>query len=307
MSLHVFANFVTPFGTAANNRAETEGNITTLQKLLWQGETHSTVSAEAIRFALRRRLASAEKTNRSWDDATRANVWDDYQFKGWATENGKTFIDDDLLGFMIAEAAKKEGGDNGKGSANVRRAVLEVTRAVSLTPWTGDVTFNAASPGATPSAQKKGSNPVPYGTEMHATRYQYGIALTPERLRDKSRAAKAVHALCDLGTVAGNHGRFLFDFSPEVVVIRLTQDPAPRFLYCFDTPDDGKTVHAKKLIDRLAVEDIKAEELIVGTADAGSALATELKARKVMVLGVVKACEMAVARINEQLGTVPKE
>ena len=307
MSLHVFANFVTPFGTAANNRAETEGNITTLQKLLWQGETHSTVSAEAIRFALRRRLASAEKTNRSWDDATRANVWDDYQFKGWATEKGKTFIDDDLLGFMIAEAAKEEGGDNGKGSANVRRAVLEVTRAVSLTPWTGDVTFNAASPGATPSAQKKGSNPVPYGTEMHATRYQYGIALTPERLRDKSRAAKAVHALCDLGTVAGNHGRFLFDFSPEVVVIRLTQDPAPRFLYCFDTPDDGKTVHAKKLIDRLAVEDIKAEELIVGTADTGSALATELKARNVTVLGVVKACELAVARINEQLGTAPKE
>lgn len=299
MSLHVFANFVTPFGTAANNRAETEGNITTLQKLLWQGETHSTVSAEAIRFALRRRLASAEKTNRSWDDATRANVWDDYQFKGWATDKGKTFIDDDLLGFMIAEAAKEEGGDNGKGSANVRRAVLEVTRAVSLTPWTGDVTFNAASPGATPSAQKKGSNPVPYGTEMHATRYQYGIALTPERLRDKSRAAKAVHALCDLGTVAGNHGRFLFDFSPEVVVIRLTQDPAPRFLYCFDTPDDGKTVYAKKLIDRLAVEDIKAEELIVGTADTGSALATELKARKVTVLGVVKACELAVARINE--------
>ena len=59
MTLHVFANFVTPFGTAANNRAETEGNMTTLQKLLWMGETHSTVSAEAIRFALRRRLAMA--------------------------------------------------------------------------------------------------------------------------------------------------------------------------------------------------------------------------------------------------------
>ena len=76
---------------------------------------------------------------------------------------------------MTAEAAKEEGE---AGSANVRRAVLEVTRAVSLTPWAGDVTFNAASPGATPSAQKKGSNPVPYGTEVHATRYQYGIALT---------------------------------------------------------------------------------------------------------------------------------
>lgn len=307
MSLHVFANFVTPFGTAANNRAETEGNITTLQKLLWHGETHSTVSAEAIRFALRRRLGAAEKTNRTWDEAARANVWDDHQFKGWATEKGKTFIDDDLLGYMIAEAAREEGGDDGKGSAKVRRAVLEVTRAVSLTPWAGDVTFNAASPGATPSAQKKGSNPVPYGTEVHATRYQYGIALTPERLRDKSRAAKAIHALCNLGTVAGNHGRFLFDFSPEVVVIRLTQDPAPRFLYCFDTPDDGKTVHAKNLIDRLDAEDIKADELIVGVADTGSVLAANLKAKNVTVLGVVKACEKAVAMINEQLGHKPQE
>ena len=212
MSLHVFANLVTPFGTAANNRAETEGNITTLQKLLWQGETHSTVSAEAIRFALRRRFGESEQINRAWDEAARANVWEDHQFKGWASEKGKTFIDDDLLGFMIAEAAKEEGGDGGKGSANVRRAVLEVTRAISLTPWAGDVTFNAASPGATPSAQKKGSNPVPYGTEMHATRYQYGVALTPERLRDKSRAATAIEALCNLGTVAGNHGRLQLDF-----------------------------------------------------------------------------------------------
>ena len=179
MSLHVFANFVTPFGTAANNRAETEGNITTLQKLLWMGETHSTVSAEAIRFALRRILAGDEETNRSWNENDRANVWKDNQFKGWAKEKDKTFIDDDLLGYMIAEAAKEEGE---AGSASVRRAVLEVTRAVSLTPWAGDVTFNAASPGATPSASKgenKSKNPVPYGTEVHATRYQYGIALTP--------------------------------------------------------------------------------------------------------------------------------
>jgi CRISPR-associated protein Cst2 len=97
MSLHVFANFVTSFGTAANNRAETEGNITTLQKLLWMGETHSTVSAEAIRFALRRLLVD---TNRSWSEQARANEWKDWEFKGWANEKNKTFIDDDLLGFM---------------------------------------------------------------------------------------------------------------------------------------------------------------------------------------------------------------
>lgn len=298
MSLHVFASFVTPYGTAANNRAETEGNITTLQKLLWMGETHSTVSAEAIRFALRRRLGATENTNRTWDDTEHVNTWEDNEFKGWAGDKGQTFIDDDLLGFMKADAAKEEGE---VGSANVRRAVLEVTRAVSLTPWPGDVTFNAASPGATPSAQKKGSNPVPYGTEVHATRYQYGIALTPERLRDKSRAAKAIDALCNLGTVAGNHGRFLFDFSPDVVVFRITQDPAPRLLYCFDTADNGKSVTASALIQRIAAEDIDPKELILGASNLDFKLVTDLKGKDVLALGVKKACEEAVKRINAAL------
>lgn len=307
MSLHVFANFVTPFGTAANNRGDNEGaNITPLQKLLWQGETHTTVSAEAIRFAVRRLLAGVDKggTNRKWDEDKRSNTWQDWTFKGWADANGATFIDDDLLGYMTAEASKEEGES---GSANVRRAVLEVTRAVSLTPWAGDVTFNAASPGATPSASKgnkdakRDTNPVPYGTEVHATRYQYGVALTPERLRDKSRAAKAVHALCNLGTVAGNHGRFLFDFSPDAVVIRLTQDPAPRLLYCFGTDDDGKTVHARTLLQRIKAEDINPAELVFGVGDLDSKLADALRDAKVAVFGVRKACEVAVTRINAQL------
>jgi CRISPR-associated protein Cst2 len=298
MTLHVFANIVTPFGTAANNRAETEGNITTLQKLLWMGETHSTVSAEAIRFALRRRLAEFEQTNRSWDEDERNNVWKDWQFAGWASDKGSTYIDDDLLGYMTAEAAKEEGE---AGSANVRRAVLEITRAVSLTPWAGDVTFNAASPGATPSAQKKGNNPVPYGTEVHATRYQYGIALTPERLRDKSRAAKAIDALCNLGTVAGNHGRFLFDFSPDAVVFRLTADPAPRLLYCFETSDDGKTVTAPVLLKRVASGDVAQDELILGVSNLDSPLAEQFKKEKISPLGVKAACAEAVKRIKTGL------
>ncbi len=307
MSLHVFANFVTPFGTAANNRAETEGNITTLQKLVWQGQPHSTVSAEAVRFALRRLLAATEKngTNRRWDEIDRNNDWQDWTFKGWDKEQkGNTFVDDDLLGFMTAEAAKEEGE---AGTANVRRAVLEVTRAVSLTPWSGDVTFNAASPGATPSASKgddRAKNPVPYGTEVHATRYQYGIALTPDRLRDKSRAAKAVEALCNLGTVAGNHGRFLFDFSPDSVVFRITDDPAPRLLYCFETADDGKTVIAPALEERVKDGDIKAEELIIGGTFAKSDAAKKLGAfiGANGHSGVKGAAAEAVKRINKLLG-----
>jgi CRISPR-associated protein Cst2 len=189
----------------------------------------------------------------------------------------------------------------------MRRAVLEVTRAVSLTAWPGDVTFNAASPGATPSAQKKGTNPVPYGTEVHATRYQYGIALTPERLRDKSRAAKAIKTLCELGTVAGNHGRFLFDFSPDSVVFRITDDPAPRLLYCFVTDDEGKTVDAPTLQQRVEDGDIKGEELIIGGAFAKTSAAQGLQKRGAFIGsngngGVKGAAAEAVRQINRHLG-----
>jgi CRISPR-associated protein Cst2 len=304
MTLHVFGNIVTPFGTAANNRAENEGNITTLQKLIWHGAPHSTVSAEAIRFALRRLLAEAEDagTNRSWNEDTRVNEWKDHEFKGWAAKNGETHIDDDLLGFMRADAAKEEAGEK-KGSANVRRAVLEITRAVSLTAWSGDVTFNAASPGATPSASKgddnKSKNPVPYGTEVHATRYQFGFAMTPARLRDPSRAAKAISALGSLRTVAGNHGRFLFDFSPEAIVLRITDDPAPRLLYCFDTADGGRTVTAESLIARIKSGDITKEELIIGVADTSSALANCLSDAGLAVQGV----RAAVAAASKQIDT----
>jgi CRISPR-associated protein Cst2 len=356
MSLHVFANIVTQFGTAANNRGDNQGtNITPLQKLIWLGELHTTVSAEAIRFAVRLHLKTAGlPCNRHWaeqlsdipdtireqlakafkgDIKVPCGYFVDPDFAWYSNPDERGFADDDLLGFMSAEAAKEEAeatgeetvqepgsaeqetgdvGDKGskkkgktkkKGTANVRRAVLEVTRAVSLTPWDGNVTFNAASPGATPSAQKKGTNPVPYGTELHATRYQFGIALTPDRLRDKSRAANAIDALCNLRKVAGNHGRFLFDFSPDAVVFRITQDPAPRLLYCFDTGDtSGKTVTAAALLKRIAAGDIAKEELILGVGDLDSPLAEKFRAAGITTLGVKAACSQAMGEINEKLG-----
>jgi CRISPR-associated protein Cst2 len=292
MSRHLFAAIVTHHGTAANNRGETDGNVTTLQKLLWQGQVHTTVSAEAIRFALRRRLVG---TNRHWDEDKRSNVWEDHEFKGWKKANGETFIDDDLLGYMSVKAASQEGEAS---SADVRRAVLEVTRAISLLPWAGDVTFNAASPGATPSAAKKGNNPVPYGTELHATRYQYGIALTPERLREKDRAQSAIAGLCELAEVAGNHGRFLFDFSPESVVFRLTDDPAPRLLYIFEQRDQG--VDAPLLLDRVEAEDIRAQELVIGGSFASTSTAAKLEEMGAKVFpGVRKAAATVIARLGD--------
>jgi CRISPR-associated protein Cst2 len=302
MARHFFGNVLTSYGTAANNRGENEGNITTLQKILWRGETHSTVSAEAIRWAIRYywQQQAAEHTdlatNRYWDDDANDNKWRDENWSGWDQPDGQKFIDDDVLGFMRAEAAKEEGSDAAgteqaakpkakkRGTIINRRGALELTRAVSTLPFGGDLTFNAKS-------GEKGRTSL-YGTEVHATRYQYGFALTPARLKKPARTLDVLTAICNLGEVAGNHSRFLYDFSPESVVLRWTHDFAPRLLYCFEAPD-ARQVDAPVLLQRVKDGDIEAKELVIGGSIAGTQSGEELKALGAEVHGGIKAAAAA--------------
>lgn len=262
MTLHLFGNILTGYGTAANNRGENEGNITTLQKILWKGEVHTTVSAEAVRWALRYYWQTAGDdyaVNRQWDDDKNNNVWQNANF------DDELYIDDDVLGFMRAEGAKAEASDEPKpkgkkaapkGTTTAKRGVLEVTRAVSTTPYAGDITFNAAS-------GQKGRTSL-YGTEVHATRYQYGFALTPERLKDKSRIIAVLDGLSSLGEVAGNHSRFLYDFSPESLVLRWTHDFSPRILYCFEEKEGEISIG--ELVRKVKNQDIEPQELWIAGA-----------------------------------------
>lgn len=289
MSKHLFGIVLTPFGAAANNRGESEGNTTTLQKLLWKGQVHTTVSAEAIRGAMRYYWQrQGENLNRTWDDNKRNHSWSDPDF----AQAGRPFVDDDVLGFMSVRAAKSEANDaesaggagaagrgtgRGKtrGTVDVRRARLEISRAISLQPWAGDVVFNAASPGATREASSTGKDPVPYSAEVHATRYQYGFALTPGDLYEPSRASLVLDALAGLSDVAGNHARFLYDFSPASVVLRWTDDVAPRFLYAYET-DAEDVVGLPRLVQLVKAGDVKADELYVGGEVAETADGREL-------------------------------
>ena len=260
---HLFGNLLTSYGTAANNRGENEGNITPLQKLEWKGETRTTVSAEAIRWALRYYWQRAGyPVNRRWDEDAKPVADHILQEPNFDEER---FIDDDVLGFMRAEAAKLEASDQPKGkgkkapkgTTTARRGVLEVTRAVSTTPYAGNITFNAVS-------GSKGGTSL-YATEVHATRYQYGYALTPDRLKDKSRIHGVLDGLISIGEVAGNHARFLFDFSPESIVLRWTHDFSPRFLYCFEEDEVGN-ISAPDLAQKIRIKDIDPKELWIGGA-----------------------------------------
>lgn len=271
MTLHLFGNILTGYGTAANNRGENEGNITTLQKILWKNEVHSTVSAEAIRWALRyywQTCGNDYVVNRQWHDDKNDNVWQNAGF------DDDLFIDDDVLGFMKAEAAKVEASEENKqkgkkaapvrGTTTARRGVLEVTRAVSTVPYAGDITFNAVSGQKIDSAGNKKSTTL-YGTEVHATRYQYGFAITPDRLKDKSRIIAVLEGLTTLGQVAGNHSRFLYDFSPDSIVLRWTHDFSPRCLCCFEEDGDGD-ISVPELVRRVEAQDIAPNELWVAGA-----------------------------------------
>lgn len=265
---HLFGNLLTSYGTAANNRGENEGNITPLQKLEWKGEIHTSISAEAIRWALRYYWQRAGyPVNRRWDEDAKPvadHIWQEPNF------DEERFIDDDVLGFMRAEAAKLEASDQPKGkgkkapkgTTTARRGVLEVTRAVSTTPYAGNITFNAKS-------GSKGGTSL-YATEVHATRYQYGYALTPDRLKDKSRIHAVLDGLISIGEVAGNHARFLYDFSPESIVLRWTHDFSPRFLYCFEEDwfeeDETTKVLVPDLVRRVGAGDIDPKELWIGGA-----------------------------------------
>lgn len=272
MTTHIFGMILTQEGTFSNNRGEGEGTTANLQKVFRDGDQWSTVSAEAIRYALRESWQqNEEKLNRKMPDHTRS-VYSDSKFGKWWEH-----LDDDVLGYMYAKRATLS-----------RRAPLEVTRAISITPWRGETMHNFASPGTNLSSDyendgkwklKDNASPHPYAVEIHHTRYQFGFALTPDALGREGNTGQGKHkpdeikkriettlmGLVSLRRVGGAHARYFADYSAAVIILRVTTDPAPRFLYCFeqDERDNIGVPRLAKMVDGDNT-DILANELIVG-------------------------------------------
>ncbi len=319
MTTHIFGMILTHQGTFSNNRGEGEGTTNTLQKVIRDGDLYSTVSAEAIRYALREgwQQDRSESLNRMVLSHKKVK-YEDSDFWGWCDgqekldsatkklsekENklaqesdpdkkvrekekidkekaelkekfkkyaDKKYLDDDVLGYMRAQQDTVS-----------RRGNLEVTRAISTTPWAGEIMQNFASPGSNPIGN---DNPIPYAVEVHHTRYQFGFALTPDALGrernydDQGRRMASVHnaeerirrvratlnGLCNLRRVGGAHARYFSDYSPEAIILRVTDDPAPRMLYCFRQSDTGE-LSVQELINKVEAGDIVASELVIGT------------------------------------------
>ena len=282
MTKHFFATIVTPTAVAANNRGEGDGStLSTLQKITRGSDQYTTVSAEAIRWAYREYFQAQfpETTNRTFDPDK-----DQYNFKDERFDPAK-YVDDDLFGYMDA----KKGADN-KDATTKRRGVLEVSRAISLDPFWGDVVFG--SKGGTKS------NTSIHNTEVHCTAYQYTLALTPESLKQLDRAGQLIEAIPAIRHVGGNHSRFLYEFRPESIVLRVTDDASPWIMDCFKRV--GDTVGCSRLIRLLEVGDIKPDELVVGGEVIDTPYGAQLKELGVSVhRGVKEAIAAAKTKLRE--------
>lgn len=259
MTIHLFGSVLTERGSASNNHGDSRGgNTCTMQKVVVRpGDCHTMVSAEAIKWAIRHYLqAQGHEVNRVWDENVHDHVWQDEKWSYWKDGMKKSFCDDDLLGFMDPRVSTGGGGGgNGRG-ARVRRGRLEANRAISLSPWPGDIAFQAQS-----GMTKKRTSL--YNVEMHYCRYQYPWGMTPEKLHVPSRYELALDAIRDLNSVGGCQSRFLFDFSPDAVILRLTHRPTHQMTYCFQEDEDGK-VTIPSILRKIRVGDLDSKELYIG-------------------------------------------
>src|SRR4051812_35082959 len=106
---YLYGTILTPEAVAANNRGDNLGNTTTLQKVFLGDDLHTSVSAESIRFAIRYRFQlQGLKVNRTYDSSLGVLGYNDFKRIGWDPSSPEPYIDDDLMGFMDAEAAKQE-------------------------------------------------------------------------------------------------------------------------------------------------------------------------------------------------------
>lgn len=303
---YLYGTILTSEAVAANNRGDNIGNTTTLQKVFHQDDLHTSVSAEAIRFALRYRfqLEDPGSVNRSYNSSDGKVNLIDAKRQDWNPEADQVFIDDDIMGFMDAQAAEKEKEDEvdieeeadapkgkkkekPKGKTTKRQSPLAVGRAVSLRPYRGELSFNCLS-----GEKKKGQLSL-YSAEMHTTEYQYSFALNLGDVVKKAHIYKLIDAIIDPPQVAGNHSRFAYDFSPESIILRFTNAHSSKIQNCFEHDQKNRTYTIEKLIKRVESGDIPVDELIVG----GDVYHTE-EGEKLKELGVMAIFPGIIAAAN---------
>lgn len=228
-------------------------NINPIKKVTLQsGEELPYVSSQAIRRAMRDKIeelghALSPVGESSTSKGAPKTALDPIKY-----------IDDDLFGYMDAQAGK----DGGAGTSNVRTSPVRVESLLALATYKGDLDYATNFMG-----KKIGLNPNIFETEIHSGVYRGTILIELDRvgrefeiveetegktttrslkikeLVSNDKKAKRVHALLDALQMlwsSGRQSRFLADISPKFFAAALMKSKNPIFLEAVNLNEDGQ-------------------------------------------------------------------
>lgn len=228
-------------------------NINPIKKVtLSSGEELPYVSSQAIRRALRDKIEELGHTI--------SPVGESSTSKGAPKTalNPIKYIDDDLFGYMDAQAGK----DGEAGTSNVRTSPVRVESLLALATYKGDLDYATNFMG-----KKIGLNPNIFETEIHSGVYRGTVLIELDRvgiehvvkeqkegktvtrtlavkeLVDNEEKAKRVVAFLDALQMlwsSGRQSRFLADISPKFVAAALMKSKNPIFLESVNLREDGQ-------------------------------------------------------------------
>ncbi len=210
-------------------------NINPIKKVtLANGEELPYVSSQAIRHALREKLAEMGETL--------SEITESSETKGAPKTacNPSEYIDDDLFGFM----------DAAKSDTSTRTSPIRVESLLAISKYQGDLDFGTNFMG-----KEKGIQPNIFETEIHSGLYRGTILIELDRIgcgdgfnetkpekssEEKARRVKTfIDAFANLWS-SGRQTRFLADISPKFIAAAYMKTKNPIFLESVNISDDGK-------------------------------------------------------------------
>lgn len=268
--MNLFSTVLTHAAPSANYRGESAENRAVLQKITKGRMQYAVISPEAMRNAIREGLrAMGLPCNRSrlHDEEQLAVKFDDYP-------DAEAYADDFFMGWLIAAGKSdrdkilkeiKERGRNKDNFAFKRDSVLRMNLAVALEPYRHDSIFTQSPLQTKDSPWQNADSSQLLLRETTYTAYQYPFALNLDECKTKADWTKNLLSLIgQLGGVAGNHARSLYDMAPASIVVRLTPRLAPGYdSYGFNIAENGAHTFPE-VVDAILKDDLPGKEFLIG-------------------------------------------
>jgi CRISPR-associated protein Cst2 len=223
-------------------------NINPIKKVtLNNGEELPYVSSQAIRRALRDKIEELGNTLSPVGESSTSRG------APKTALNPIKYIDDDLFGYMDAQAGK----DGGAGTSNTRTSPIRVESLLALATYKGDLDYATNFMG-----KKIELDANIFETEIHSGVYRSTILIELDRIGketrikdkktreletvdlvdNKEKSNRTIAFLNALQTLwsRGRQTRFLADISPKFIAAALMKSKNPIFLEAVDLKQDGE-------------------------------------------------------------------